>query len=207
MDDLRNDPIPATTNNGRRLLLGLVALTLSLACAWADAQTHPLPSWNEGRAKKVITDFVIRVTRQGAPDFVPPAERIATFDNDGTLWCGQPIYVQFAFALEPGERTRAQTSDWKNKQPFKAVLERDLKALTAQGEKGAAQLVAATHTGMSTDEFNRIAANWIASARHSKFKRAYTELVETERQTGRRNRALWHRMGDQFDRQATFLGR
>src|SRR5439155_18174773 len=121
--------------------------------------------------------FVARVTNQGSPDFVPLAERIATFDNDGTLWCEQPMYVQMAFMLDRVKKLAPKNPEWKNKQPFKAVLERDYKALAVQGEKVAVQLVAATHTGMSSEEFNRIAGDWIAKARHPKFQRAYTELV------------------------------
>ena len=141
------------------------------------AKSDPLPSWNDGSAKQAIVAFVGKVTKQGSPDFVPPAERIATFDNDGTLWCEQPMYVQFAFALDRVKTLAPKHPDWKNKQPFKAVLERDIKALAAQGEKGLVQLVAATHAGMSSEEFNHIATGWIAGARHPKFKRAYTELV------------------------------
>src|SRR5262245_37913041 len=156
-----------------RLLIIAVLLLPRLVLA----QTDPLPSWNEGPAKKSITDFVDRVTKQGSPDFVLQPERIATFDNDGTLWCEQPMYVQFAFALDRVKALAPKHPDWKNKQPFKAVLEKDFKALATQGEKGAFQLVAATHAGMSSEEFNRIASDWIAGARHPKFKRAYTEMV------------------------------
>jgi phosphoglycolate phosphatase-like HAD superfamily hydrolase len=157
--------------------LRLFVITALLLPRLILAQTDPLTSWNEGAAKKALTDFVARVTKQGAPDFVPPAERIATFDNDGTLWCEQPMYVQFAFTIDRVKELAAKNPEWKNKQPFKAVLENDFKALAAQGAKGAVQLVAATHSGMSSDEFNRIASDWITHARHSKFKRAYTELV------------------------------
>src|SRR5262245_31023954 len=141
------------------------------------AQTDPLISWNDGAAKKAITDFVARVTKQGAPDFVAPAARIAAFDNDGTLWCEQPMYVQFAFTIDRVKELAAKNPEWKNKQPFKAVLAGNFKVLAAQGEKGVVQLVAATHSGMSSDEFNRIASDWITHARHPRFKRAYTELV------------------------------
>jgi hypothetical protein len=119
----------------------------------------PLASWNLGPAKQAIIAFIAAVTNQGSPDFVSPAERIATFDNDGTLGCEQPMYVQFAFALDRVKELAPKHPDWKKKQPFKAVLERDFKALSAQGERGLARLVAATHTGMSTDEFNRIATD------------------------------------------------
>ena len=156
-----------------RLLIGAILLLPRLALAQADA----LPSWNDGAAKQAIVAFVARVTNQGSPDFVPLAERIATFDNDGTLWCEQPMYVQMAFMLDRVKKLAPKNPEWKNKQPFKAVLERDYKALAVQGEKVAVQLVAATHTGMSSEEFNRIAGDWIAKARHPKFQRAYTELV------------------------------
>jgi phosphoserine phosphatase len=164
---------------GRQFMLGLAAMIFSLTFAWgrACAQIDPLPSWSEGAAKKAITDFVARVTKQGTPDFVPPAERIATFDNDGTLWCEQPMYVQLAFTLDRVKSLARTHPDWRNKQPFKAALERDFKALTAQGPKSIMQMIVATHTGMSSEEFNRIVTDWITNARHPKFNRAYTELV------------------------------
>ena len=151
------------------------AALVLLASAASVAQ--PLPSWNEGPAKARILAFVQAVTDKSGKDFVPPAERIAVFDNDGTLWCEQPMYVQLAFVLDRVKELAPKHPDWKTKQPFKAVLERDLKALAAQGEKGAMELVAATHTGMSSEDFNRIVSDWIAGARHPKFKRPYTELV------------------------------
>src|SRR5213592_2307917 len=125
----------------------------------------PLSMWNDGPARTAILDFVARVTQKGGRDYVPLAERIATFDNDGTLWCEQPMYVQMAFMLDQVKKLAPKNPEWKNKQPFKAVLERDYKALAVQGEKVAVQLVAATHTGMSSEEFNRIAGDWIAKAR------------------------------------------
>ena len=156
----------------RRAAFSALAL---LASAAAVAQ--PLPSWNEGPAKARILAFVQAVTDKSGKDFVPPAERIAVFDNDGTLWCEQPMYVQLAFVIDRVKELAPKHPDWKTTQPFKAVLERDFKALAAQGEKGAMQLVAATHTGMSSEDFNGIAGDWIAAARHPKFKRPYTELV------------------------------
>ena len=128
----------------------------------SSASAQILPSWNEGPAKKAITDFVARVTKQGSPDFVLPGERIATFDNDGTLWTEQPLYVQMAFVLDRVKELAPKHPEWKQQQPFKAVLDGDFKALGAQGEKSAFQLVMATHTGMSSEEFNRIASDWIA---------------------------------------------
>lgn len=148
-----------------------------LVFAGATFGAEPLPSWNDGRAREGILSFVQAVTENGSKDFVTPAERIAVFDNDGTLWCEQPMYVQMAFVLDRVKELAPKHPEWKNKQPFKAVLERDFKTLGAQGEKGAFQLVMATHTGMSSDEFNRIASDWIANARHPKFKRPYTETI------------------------------
>jgi haloacid dehalogenase-like hydrolase len=159
------------------LLLVLITLGVGPAVGADQPTTDSLSSWNDGAAKQAIVAFVARVTKQGAPDFVPPAERIATFDNDGTLWCEQPMYMQMAFALDRVKELAPKNPEWKNKQPFKAILERDLKALASQGEKGLVQLVAATHAGMSSEEFNRIPSGWIASARHPKLKRPYTETV------------------------------
>jgi len=142
----------------------------------AQAQTDPLPSWNEGATKQAITDFVARVTRQGGPDFVPPAERIATFDNDGTLWVEHPMYVQLAFTLDRVKEMAPQHPEWKDTQPFKAVLEEDMKTLAASGEHGMAELVMATHAGMTNEEFQKIVTDWLAAARHPRFKRPHTEL-------------------------------
>jgi phosphoglycolate phosphatase-like HAD superfamily hydrolase len=158
-----------------------VALLGVLLCGFADrsalAQPDPLPSWNEGTVKTSITDFVSRVTMQGASDFVPPAERIATFDNDGTLWCEQPVYFQLAFAFDRVEAMAPQHPEWKTTQPFKALLDKDMRAFAASGEKGLLQIMAATHTGMTTDEFSKAVLGWTASARHPRFNRPYTELV------------------------------
>jgi haloacid dehalogenase-like hydrolase len=142
-----------------------------------QAQTDPLPSWNEGAGKKSITDFVARVTAQGGADFVPPDERIATFDNDGTLWVEQPMYTQLAFALDRVKALAPLNPDWKDKQPFKAVLEGDMKTLAESGERGLLELVMVSHAGMTTDEFAKIVSDWLATARHPRFNRPYTELV------------------------------
>jgi phosphoglycolate phosphatase-like HAD superfamily hydrolase len=136
-----------------------------------------LVSWNDGPAKKAIVDFVTRVTQEGSPDFVPVAARIATFDNDGTLWAEQPIYVQFAFALDRVKALAPQHPEWSQKQPFKGVLEGDAKAVAASGEPGLLEIVAATHADNTTDEFETIVRQWIASARHPKTQRPYTEMV------------------------------
>jgi len=141
------------------------------------ATGDPLASWNDGAAKKAIVDFVDRVTQQGGPEFVPPAERIATYDNDGTLWAEQPIYVQFAFALDRVKAMAPQHPEWKDKQPFKGVLEGDPKAVAASGEKGLLEIVAATHVGNTTAEFEAVVKDWLASATHPTLKRPYTDLV------------------------------
>jgi len=143
----------------------------------ALAQRDPLPSWNGGKAKQSILDFVAAVTREGSPDFVPVPQRIATFDNDGTLWCEQPMYVQLAFALDRVKALAPMHPEWKAKEPFKAVLDNDIATLAKSGQKGLLELVMATHAGMTTDEFAKIASNWIKTARHPRFKRPYTDLV------------------------------
>jgi hypothetical protein len=168
-------------NFSRRVLLSTLAvmpaLTGLLRADSALAQADPLPSWNDGASKSSITNFVARVTTQGGPDFVPPDQRIATFDNDGTLWIEQPMYVQFAFVFDRVKALAPQNPGWKTKQPFKAVLDGDMKALAASGEKGLVELMAATHAGMTVDEFAKIVTEWLATARHPRFKRPYTELV------------------------------
>jgi phosphoserine phosphatase len=170
------------TGISRRLLLSALAALPALHAlplrVRAQAQaTDPLPSWNGGRAKQSILDFVAAVTRAGSADFAPGPERIATFDNDGTLWIEQPMYVQLAFALDRLAALLPEYPEWKEKQPFKAALERDMKALAEAGERGMVELIMATHADMTTAEFERIVAHWLATARHPRFKRPYTELV------------------------------
>jgi hypothetical protein len=147
----------------------------------ASAQTATsgtsLLSWNEGATKQSILDFVAAVTREGSPDFVPPAERIATFDNDGTLWVEHPMYTQLAFALDRVKTLAPQHPEWKDMQPFKAALEGDMKTLAGSGEHGLLELLMATHTGMTANEFQKIVVDWIATARHPRFNRLYTELA------------------------------
>jgi hypothetical protein len=141
------------------------------------APVDPLPAWAEGPAKLEILDFVRRVTTAGSPAFVPPAERIAVFDNDGTLWTEQPYYVQLAFAFDRVEALAPKHPEWRHRQPFKGVLERDLGAVARSGEKGIMELLAATHVGNTTDEFATIVGDWITIARHPRFDRPYTDLV------------------------------
>jgi len=139
--------------------------------------SEPLPSWNDGVAKQSIFDFVGRVTTEGSPEFVPVPERIAVFDNDGTLWAEQPFYFQGLFVLDRIRVLAPLHLEWKEKQPFKAAIENDMKSLAAAGLSGLAELVMATHAGMTTEEFERIVRDWLAAARHHKFKRPYTDLV------------------------------
>ena len=174
-------PNPSSARGlSRRVLLStlavLPAVIGSLRPTSAQSQSDPLPSWNEGATKKSITDFVARVTTQG-PDFVPVDRRIATFDNDGTLWIEQPMYVQLAFVLDRVKALAPQNPSWATTQPFKAVLDGDMRALAASGEKGLMELVAVTHAGMSSDDFATIVSDWLASARDRRFNRPYTELV------------------------------
>ena len=166
----------------RRFVLStLAALPLLHARPWrgiAQAQpADPLPSWNDGGTKRAILDFVAAVTGEGSADFVPTPERIATFDNDGTLWIEQPMYVELAFALDRVAALAPEHPEWKDKQPFKAALERDMKALAEAGERGMVELIMTTHAGMTVAEFETIVTDWLATARHPRFKRPYTELV------------------------------
>lgn len=161
----------------RRALLGTTVGLPLLAATPARAAGDPLPSWNEGDAKAQITAFVTRVTDQGSPSFVPTAERIAVFDNDGTLWVEQPAYTQLQFALDRIRALAPQHPDWHEREPFRSVLAGDMAGVVATGEKGILELVMATHAGNTTEEFAAIVQGWIASARHPRFGRPYTELV------------------------------
>jgi len=143
----------------------------------AAAQSDPLPSWNDTAAKHNIESFVDRVTKEGGKDFVPPAERIATFDNDGTLWVESPVYTQIAFAFDRVKAMAPQHPEWKTTQPFKGVLEGDMKAVAATGEKGIVEITVATSTGMTNAEFEKSVSQWIATAHDRKFNRPYTELI------------------------------
>jgi haloacid dehalogenase-like hydrolase len=164
----------------RAVLAGLltsVAGGVALSSNLALAQNDPLPSWNDGKAKQSIVDFVNVVTREGSPGFVPVPQRVATFDNDGTLWCEQPMYVQLAFALDQVKALAPQHPEWKKKQPFKAVLDGDMKALAEAGQRGLVELVMATHANMSTEDFERVIRDWLSTARHPRFKQPYTDVV------------------------------
>ena len=158
----------------RLLLIVFLALPTSLP---AIAAGNPLPSWHEGASRQAILDFVAKVTKKGGPDYVPPEERIAVFDNDGTLWSEQPAYFQFLFAIDRVKALAPQHPEWKDQPAFKAVLDSDFKALAASGEKGLIEIVMATHAGMTTTEFEQTVKDWLAVARHPRFNRPYTELV------------------------------
>ncbi len=160
--------------------LSLIAV-LSLVVAFSGLQAahaaDPLPSWNDGKARQSIIDFVARVKKKGSPDFVPPAERIATFDNDGTLWAEQPMYVQLLFAIDRVKALAPQHPEWKDKEPFASLLKGDVKNALAGGENAKLEIVMETHAGTTTEEFETIVKEWIAAARHPTTKRPYTEMV------------------------------
>ena len=143
----------------------------------------PLPSWNDGAAKSAILDFVARVTKEGGPDFVPPAERIATFDNDGTLWCEQPIQVQLFFLIDRVKELAGKDPSLKERQPYKALLEHDMKTLHELGKQAVFELAFATHAGMTEDEFDAIAQAWFAKAKHPEVRTS----VQARTSTGRRS--------------------
>jgi phosphoserine phosphatase len=153
------------------------SLQSRVALAQSTTSGDPLPSWSDGATKQSILDFVTAVTEEGSSDFVPPAERVATFDNDGTLWVEHPMYTQLVFALDRVKALAPQHPEWKDAPPYKAALEGDMKTLAASGERGLVALIMATHAGMSTSEFETIVLEWIASARDPRWKRPYTELV------------------------------
>jgi phosphoglycolate phosphatase-like HAD superfamily hydrolase len=153
-------------------LIGFVLLVALDARAAA-----PLQAWKDGPTKQAIVDFVKKTTDKSSGDYVPPEDRIVTFDNDGTLWVEHPMYTQLAFALDRVKVLAPQHPEWNTTQPFKAVLDNDMKALAAGGEKGMVELVMASHAGMSTTEFEAIVKDWFKTARDPRFKRPYTELT------------------------------
>jgi len=155
----------------------LFAGVLLLATGCASTSSDPLPSWNDGPARQSIMEFVKKVTTPGSSEFVPPAERIATFDNDGTLWAEKPMYFQFLFALDRVKELAPQHPEWKDKEPFASLLKGDVKAALAGGDKALLEIVMATHAGMTTTEFEKLVKDWIARARHPETKRLYTEMV------------------------------
>jgi len=157
-----------------KLIFCLVMTGGGMAAAQA---ADSLASWNDGKAKQSIIEFVATVTKKGSPNFVPPAERIAVFDNDGTLWAEQPMYFQVLFALDRVKALAPQHPEWKDKEPFASLLKGDVKGAMADGMKSVVEIIMATHAGMTTAEFETIVSDWIATARHPTTKRPYTEMV------------------------------
>ena len=151
----------------------LFLFTFALPALAAD----PLPSWNDGPAKQSIITFVEKVTKPGSQDFVPVPERIATFDNDGTLWCEKPLPVQLYFVLDRVKALAPEHPEWKTTEPFASILKGDLKASLAGGDRALLEIIMATHTGMTTVEFEKIVKDWIATAKHPKTGKLYTEMV------------------------------
>ncbi len=141
------------------------------------AVADPLPSWNEGASKKSILEFVTKTTKKGGSDFIPVADRIACFDNDGTLWSEQPLYFQFVFAIDRVKELAPLHPEWKTNEPFKSILEGDMKTALSGGTKALMQIVIATQTGMSSEEFDAQAKHWLATAKHPKFNHAYNEMI------------------------------
>ena len=164
------------TTRARNLVFAALVGALAFAAGIARA-ADALPSWNDGPAKASVLAFVQAVTDKSGKDFVPPAQRIATFDNDGTLWAEQPLYFQLVFALDRVKALAPQHPEWKDKEPFASLLKGDLKGALAGGERAILEIVMATHAGITTDEFDKIVKDWIATARHPKTKRLYTEMV------------------------------
>jgi phosphoserine phosphatase len=153
------------------------ALCILLAFAISAFAADPLPSWNDTASKQAIVGFVGKVTKEGSPDFVPPAERIATFDNDGTLWSEQPMYFQAFYVFDKIKEMAPQHPEWTVTEPFASILKGDTKAALAGGEKALVALVMATHSGMTTEEFEKSVADWIATSKHPKTGKHFTEMV------------------------------
>jgi len=155
----------------------ILGLALVFLLAMKVQAADPLPSWNAGETKQAIMQYVAGVTQQGGPHYVPPGERIATFDNDGTLWAEQPMYFQLFFALDRVKELAAQHPEWKDKEPFASLLKGDVKTALAGGEKAILEIVMATHAGNTTDEFSQTVTEWLAGAKHPVTGRPYTEMV------------------------------
>ena len=159
-------------------LVWALSLILAIVMSGGTGQAaEPLPSWQDGNAKAAIIDFVEQVTQEGGPQYVPSADRIAVFDNDGTLWSEKPVYFQLLFAIDRIKALAAKNPDWKDRPPDKAVLENDVEALAQSGKKGIAENDMASHAGMSTEALEKIATDWIATARHPKTGKPYTAMV------------------------------
>jgi len=158
-------------------ILLILSFTLLFSTAVFAQVDDPLPSWNEGKVKQSIIHFVEEVTKKGGTNYVPPSERIATFDNDGTLWVEYPMYTQALFAFDRVKKLAPQHPGWKTEQPFKALLAGDMKTVGASGMEGLMKIVLATHSGMTATEFAEEAGNWLRTTRQSRFKQPYAELI------------------------------
>lgn len=162
------------------ILLAIILGTVSCQKTQQVEETQvsdPLPSWNDGIPKNAIIDFIQRATTKGSPDFVPIEQRIATFDNDGTLWSEHPTYFQLAFAMDRVKALASLHPEWKDKEPFKAALEGDLKKVLAGGKHALLELVMATHAGITTEEFSQIVKEWLSTSKHPKTGRPFTDMV------------------------------
>jgi hypothetical protein len=171
---IKKSPFPF--GPAQNLLAAAVAGTMALAAAIASA-AEPLPSWNDGAAKKSITAFVEKVTKEGSPDFVPAAERIAVFDNDGTLWCEKPMYVQLRFTLDRIKALASQHPEWRRKQTFRKLLTTPKDEKVAVTEHELLDIIEAAHSGITTEEFDKIVKDWLATARHPRSGKLYSEMV------------------------------
>ncbi|RLA00795.1 MAG: haloacid dehalogenase-like hydrolase, partial [Gammaproteobacteria bacterium] len=161
---------------GKFLLYSFFTIFTVSICSVASA-ADPLPSWNEGPAKKAILEFVAAVTDESSKDYVEPVKRIATFDNDGTLWVEYPMYTQVLFAFDRIKTLAPQHPEWKTKQPFKALLAGDMKTVGKSGMKGVTEIVMASHAGMTGDEFEQEVTKWLATAKHPKLGCLYKECI------------------------------
>ena len=157
--------------------LPLLTFALAHCFIFSCLAQDPLPSWNDTAPKQAIVAFVDKVTKSGMPDFVSPAERIATFDNDGCLWAEQPMYFQAFFIFDRIKVLAPEHPEWKEKEPFASVLKGDLKTALAGGEKALLEMAMATHAGMTTEEFDKIVTNWITTAKHPTTGKLYSEMV------------------------------
>jgi haloacid dehalogenase-like hydrolase len=177
MTPLFRAAVRQTLRPARSALCGAMLLAFSAMGALPAAAQDPLPSWNDGQSKRDIIAFVEAVTKAGSPDFVPVEQRVATFDNDGTLWVEQPVYTQGFFAIDRLKEMAAQNPPWANTNPYKAIVANGLKALAGIDEAGLAKIIGVTHSGMTPPQFNAIVDKWFASAKHPRFDKPFTELT------------------------------
>ncbi len=164
-------------NRAIKAVLIVALASMPMTAAAGAASKNPLPSWNQGPAKQAIVAFVQSATDRSGTQYVPQDDRIAAFDNDGTLWAEQPLYFQGLFAFDRIKAMAPDHPEWREQMPFKALLENDMKAFAATGEKGLAEVMTTTHAGMTTDEFEKTVSDWISTAKHPRFNRPFTDLT------------------------------